>query len=104
MLKVRTKQEIANEILELEAVKKSYYHFLTTAIHREYPENIPSVELNYHIVKFHLTELYTELKNATLVEPKPSAKEFLPVTVRHSADEVKAILAFNKDRRFSITE
>lgn len=61
-LNVRTKQEIANEILDLEAVKKCYFHFLGTSLYSKYPENVALVEQNYHKVQFYLKELYAELK------------------------------------------
>lgn len=104
VLKVRTAQEIANEINELEAVKKCYFHFLATNLHSEYPENVEQVEINFHLVKFYLTELYAELKAVKGIAPRVEAKPFKVTTVQHSLTEVKAIMAFNKDKRFSITE
>lgn len=108
LLKLRTPQLVAQEIAELESVKKSYFYFLATHVSKDFPENVSDVEANMKVVKDSLTELYLELQQirAIISTSVRTVKEteIKRSVYKASTSEANAIMLFNKDKRFSITE
>lgn len=103
-LKFNRACEILAELEELKAVKSTYFHFLGTYYSQLYCDNVPQVQENYNKVCGSINALTMEyrLLQAEILAATPKAVE--PVRVVHSPLEQLAILNFNKDRRFSITE
>ncbi|MCO6147505.1 hypothetical protein [Flavobacterium sp. NRK1] len=95
---------ILKEIVELSEIKSAYKHYLASNRSLTEVENTTQVQANRRIITKSIEALYMELltektKYKTLVKSKITTK-----TITHTADEKNAILHFNHDKRFTITE
>lgn len=101
---------IVKEIVELSEIKSAYNHYLSSHRSLTEVENTTQLEHNRLIIAQSINQLYAELLLAKTAvksqkalemrqEPKVKSK-----TIKYSNEEKNAILHFNRDRRFSITE
>ena len=98
------KQQIRAKIIALEEVKSTYTRFINDFDTQKCVENTTWAEKNKQIIKKVLRNLYISLynkedKDTILLNKAPEKAESSTNT-----DEISAILHFNKDKRFSITE
>jgi hypothetical protein len=91
------------EIVELSAFRSTCCHYLASHHAALHVENATMVTANKHIVSQSLNQLYQELNvlNTTIYKGHNSIKQ---INYKYSAHEERAILHFNKDNRFTITE
>lgn len=105
---------IVKEIVELSEIKSAYNHYLSSHRSLTEVENATQLQHNSTILSQSLNILYNELlkeksrqkallerEKALGIRQKPKVKI---TTIIHTEDEKKAILHFNRDRRFTITE
>ena len=95
---------IIKEIVELSEIRSAYNHYLASNRSLTEVENTTKIQHNKKIVSKTLKTLYDEqtlVKQAitAFAERQPAIK-----TIKHTNDEKNAILHFNRDRRFTITE
>lgn len=98
------KQQIRQKIVELEEVKSTYTRFINDFDTQKCVENTTWAEKNKEIIKKVLRNLYISLYQKQGDAPKElnkTPKKIKPIT---NTDEISAILHFNNDKRFSITE
>ena len=131
---MRNKQHITKEIVELSAIKASYNHYLASGRSIFEVENSTMVYYNLGVINKSLRELYVELKNLGTREKglgrreetgngkqavsnwqlatgndeprtnqQPFSKSYFQ-SPEFKALEAHAIMKFNSDKRFSITE
>ena len=97
------KQQVQQEVIDLEQVKWAYIHFLASPKSKENVENYTQIENNKITVKLTLRQLYTDLqsikKDNTATKHKSKA-----ITYQYTKEEENAIIHFNNNKRFSITE
>lgn len=96
--------KIVEEIVELSEIKKAYNHYLCTCDAKQDVENYTYIIGNKAIISYHLHMLYAVLaKRSERIKQK-----LLSATRRYtynaSKSEQNAIMHFNNDRRFTITE
>lgn len=103
LLNMRTSQQVANDILELEAVKKSLTHFMASYNAVEHPECVEAAENNLSVIKTNLRALYTEME-AIKASIKTVDDTLKVQKYKYSSLEVEAIQKFNSNPKFSITE
>lgn len=98
------KQQIMEQIKLLEAVKKCYLHFLCSQKAGASVENTTYILMNKGIIKNSLLDLYQKLDS--IKRKEGFTGKVVPRSRRQTgADfEAKAIMLFNKDYRFTITE
>ncbi|RWW99686.1 hypothetical protein [Flavobacterium cerinum] len=100
---MRNKGIIAKEIVELSEIRSAYNHYLGSHRGLTEVENTTQVQHNKKIITAALRVLYVELeqsgKAVSALKAQPAIK-----TVEYSALERNAILHFNRDKRFTITE
>ncbi|QEE50137.1 hypothetical protein FUA48_11255 [Flavobacterium alkalisoli] len=94
---------ITHEIVELSEIKKAYNHYLSSYEAQQDIENYTYIVENRNTLSIHLRELYTKLAI------QQQAQKALNQNVRYTKYapcplEKSAILHFNSDNRFSITE
>ena len=104
----RPAPEVCKEILELKEVKAAYSHFLSSWEAQQDIFLSQYIASNLEIIKISLQNLYTELEG-TKAEIRQVIKAEEPeepqwTIYKPSAQEEKAVMAFNADKRFSITE
>ena len=116
---------IRAEIVELSVIKSTYTHFLASYEAQVEVENATQVEINKVIISEHLQKLYTELyewealnRYATnnkyntkddekqTADTKPNSDKLRMKFEPYIATELeeRAIIHFNSDKRFKITE
>lgn len=105
---MRSLIKISQDIIELESVKKSYSHFLCTIAQTELYENVAMVEDNLAVVKAELRKLHKEMHDVKK-EISNTVKPEAPVqatwtTYKMSEQEERALMSFNKNPQFTITE
>lgn len=100
---MRNKGIIAKEIVELSEIRSAYNHYLGSHRGLTEVENTTQVQHNKKIITATLRILYAELeqsgKGVPEIKTQPSIKK-----VEYSTLEKNAILHFNRDKRFTITE
>lgn len=116
---MRNKQLLTKEIMELSAVKASYNHYLGSGRSIFEVENTTQVHYSLCVLNKSLRELYAELKrvngcrlivdggftqthNLKSDNHQPTTNNLLTEHFREL--ETRAIMQFNSDRRFTITE
>ena len=112
---MRNKQHVTKEIVELSTIKASYNHYLASGRSIFEVENSTQVHYNLCVISRTLRQLFEELKSMGIREKGLAARQ--PSTgngqsamkVYFESDEFKtlethAIMQFNSDRRFTITE
>lgn len=97
-------QHLRNEINTLEQIKNAYIHFLCSYEARHDVENTTRVEANKVIVKQSLSKLYQELNKAEAKNKAAKSAKSVRRIYQYSKAETEAILHFNTDKRFTITE
>jgi hypothetical protein len=101
---------IIKEIVELSEIKSAYNHYLSSYRSLTEVENTTQLQHNRLIITQSINLLYTEIKShkALKIRQKEQTKEqkqkVKPKTITYTNEEKNAILHFNRDRRFSITE
>lgn len=118
-LNMRNKQHLIKEIVELSAVKASCNHYLASGRSIFEVENTTQLHYNLCIINKSLRELYAALKrvngcglivdgsftqtpNLKTDNQQPSTNYLLSKQFKEL--ETRAIMQFNSDRRFTITE
>lgn len=122
---MRNKQHVMKEIVELCAIKGSYNYYLASHSAQFEVENTTQVQQNLKTLCATLRGLYEELKDLnkrdkderqkiTVVRQKSSdqhaivSKQIQPQTIntkqQRYLQNMKAIMLFNADRRFTITD
>ena len=111
---MRNKQHVTKEIVELSAIKASYNHYLASGRSIFEVENTTQLHYNLCVINRSLRLLFEELKglNEQLAtgnrQLKTSNEQFAIGKYFASAEfkalETHAIMQFNSDRRFTITE
>ncbi len=103
---LRTPQEIFNEIQTLESKKSSLRRALCDYNIRQNAERVEALEIELEATKSALRPLYIELHEVKAAITKTIRKETAtkPISYQPTEQEQSAILHFNKDRRFAITE
>ena len=111
---MRNKQHVTKEIVELSAMKTSYNHYLASGRSIFEVENTTQLHYNLCGINRSLRELFEELKglNKQLAtgngQPSIDNKQFAIgkyfMSAEFKALETHAIMQFNSDRRFTITE
>ena len=101
---MHTESEILQQIVELSEIKRAYTHYLCSYEALCNVENTTYIVANKAIVNYNLKKLY-----AMLPKEKEHTKALQPqntirFTYKASATEQRAILHFNSDKRFTITE
>lgn len=101
---MRNKGIIAKEIVELSEIKSAYNHYLGSHRGLTEVENTTQVQHNKKMITATIRTLYAELEQSNkaiqaFAEVKPTIK-----TIQYSTLEQNAILHFNRDKRFTITE
>ena len=100
---MRNKSEIIEEIVELNAIKSVYNHYLASWRGLTEVENATRITANLKTVSQAISSLYSELAQVSRVSTARYQSRW-EATVFHSTAEQNAILHFNKDKRFKITE
>lgn len=104
----RTASDVCKEILELKEVKAAYSHFLSSWEGQQDTVLSQYISHNLMIIKISLQNLYTELEGSkaeirqVMKAEEPNEPQWN--IYKPSAQEEKAVMAFNADKRFSITE
>jgi len=112
---MRNKQHITKEIVELTVIKASYNHYLASGRSIFEVENATQLHHNLCVINKSLRQLYEELKVFTKSEAnlgssqraignETSAMSGYFQSAEFKALETRAIMQFNSDRRFTITE
>lgn len=122
---MRNKQHVMKEIVELCAIKASYNYYLASHSAQFEVENTTQIQQNLKTLCATLRGLYEELKDLNkkdkderqkiiAVRQKSSdqhaivSKQIQPQTIntkqQRYLQNMKAIMLFNADRRFTITE
>ena len=118
---MRNKQLLTKEIVELSAIKASYNHYLASGRSIFEVENTTQLHYNLCVINRSLRELFEELKQLNMQQatggkqwaisngqPSIDNKQFTMGKYFASAEfkalETRAIMQFNSDRRFTITE
>jgi hypothetical protein len=98
------KQQIIKEIDLLESIKKCYLHFLCSHKAGTSVENTTYILANKEIIKQSLRDLYQKLD--AIKRKEGLVSNMVPRSRRQQSTdfEAKAIMLFNKDYRFNITE
>lgn len=99
---MRNKGIIAKEIVELSEIRSAYNHYLGSHRGLTEVENTTQVQQNKTIVTAALCTLYTELTKTD--RENNISSEAKTKTIKHSELEKNAIMHFNRDNRFTITE
>ncbi|MXN91275.1 hypothetical protein GR160_08540 [Flavobacterium sp. Sd200] len=123
---MRNKQLLTKEIAMLNAIKSAYNHYLASGRSVFEVENATQVHYNLYVINRTLRELYrphpqplskgegssytqvgiehrtSDIRQPKTINQKPTTKNQL--TNHFKQLEMKAIMLFNADRRFTITE
>lgn len=102
---LRTSQEVFTEMEVLREVRGCYNHFLASFESNEMKVAAVQVQLNKIAINKALNELQLELDaiqaGIKLLTPQPTTKRY---TYQPTESEDRAIMLFNSDKRFTITE
>ena len=112
---MRNKQHVTKEIVELSAIKASYNHYLASGRSIFEVENTTQLHYNLCVINRSLRELFEELKTIgtreeglerrnTSTDNTQLAMARYFQSAEFKALETHAIMQFNSDRRFTITE
>lgn len=115
---MRKKQLLIKEIVEANAVKSAYNWYLASDIAKNQVENTTQVKTNLKTISVTLRRLHTELQDLNNKRLKDERREIIDREVssgqcsvgsntkkqQQSAQTANAIMLFNADARFRITE
>lgn len=100
---MRNKGIITKEIVELSEIRSAYNHYLGSHRGLTEVENTTQVQHNKKTITATLRMLYIELeqsnKAVSAIKTQPAIKK-----AEYSTLDKNAILHFNRDKRFTITE
>lgn len=91
-----------SEIRLLQQIKSCYLYYLASYIGGADVENTTYIIKNMETIKASLKELYVALSSNEVNMQSRQVK--LKTKTCHWGDDVKAVMLFNSDKRFSITE
>lgn len=100
---MHTLSKITAEIVELSAFRSACCHYLASHHAALHMENATMVTANKYITNQNLNQLHQELNELNAIIYK-GHNSFKQINYEYSSHEEKAILHFNKDNRFTITE
>jgi len=100
---MRNKQHVTKEIMQLSAIRASYNCFLASENSIFEVENTTQVKQNLLIINNSLRALYEEYKAIVSCELTVDGSHQQPSTDNQQLN-LNAIMHFNADRRFTITE
>jgi hypothetical protein len=100
---MRNKQHVTKEIVQLSAIKASYNCFLGSERSLFEVENTTQVKQNLCIINQSLSTLYAEYKEVIGCQLMFTGSSQQPSTINQQLN-YSAIMHFNADRRFTITE
>lgn len=98
------------ELLELQEVRSCYNHFLCTGNEKEMTVAFAQVQLNRAILNKEINKIHLQMDEvkAGITALTNNLPEIMPTTRRYNyqptASEDRAIMLFNSDKRFTITE
>lgn len=101
---------IVKEIVELSEIKSAYNHYMSSHRSLTEVENTTQLQRNSNVLTQSINTLYSELllakekQKAFAERQKELGTRQLARTITYSENEKNAILHFNRDRRFTITE
>ena len=95
---------ITKEIVELSEIKSAYNHYLASNRSLTEVQNTTKIQHNRQIINKTLKALYAEQTQEKQAVTASSERRSPIKTIKHTNDEKNAILHFNRDRRFTITE
>jgi len=98
---------ITKEIVELSAILSAYNHYLASHRSLTEVENTTQIQQNRVEIGKTLKALHLEsITEKALINSQKELKnsKIKTTTIIHTNDEKNAILHFNKDKRFTITE
>jgi hypothetical protein len=101
---MRNKSIISKEIVELSEIRSAYNHYLASHRGLTEVENTTQIKINKIIASASLYKLYAELMLTNKGSLGFIERQVKPKTVQYSELEKNAILHFNNDKRFTITE
>ena len=104
---LRALSEVAAEIRECEKILSCYNHFIPSYEASQMPVANVQIQLNRIVIKKTLRELHAEWHEVRTATLPPMVTEARPVTMETyiaSPLEEAAIIAFNTDKRYCITE
>jgi len=101
---MRNKQHIAKEIVQLTAIKASCNHFLASQRSVVEVQNTTQLRQNLCVINRSLRELYGEFREAESHQAKSQKRACHEPSAMSPQINTKAILLFNADTRFTITE
>jgi hypothetical protein len=103
---MRNNQHITKEIVELYAIKASYKHYLGSERSMFEVENTTLVKQNLKKVNISLQQLNKDLSAAKQADGIEQKRQSNKVAKQQSFRELemRAIMLFNADKRFTITE
>lgn len=99
---MRNKGTITKEIVELSEIRSAYNHYLGSHRGLTEVENTTQIQKNKTTVVLALRNLYVEL--ARLNKEIDLFGKIRTKKIQHSELEKNAIMHFNRDDRFTITE
>ncbi len=98
------KQHIREKIHELEKIKWSYTRSLTKYRTVNDVENTTAIESKKEEIKQFLRKLYIQLYQKDENAEQTSTAVDKNVKINYTSEEISAILHFNNDKKFTITE
>lgn len=98
------KQHVREKIYELEKIKWSYTRSLTKYKAINDVENTTKIEIKKENIKQLLRKLYIQLYQKDENVEQESTETERNVKFHHTNEEISAILHFNNDKKFTITE
>jgi hypothetical protein len=119
---MRNKQLLIKEIVEANAVKSAYNYYLASETSKREVENTTKIRQNLKTLNATLRQLYCEFEDLKLKRQEDERHETIEVSPgrwpgssrpdletpalkqQNSLQTAKAIMLFNGDARFSITE
>lgn len=107
IVKMRNLDIIVKEIVALSEIKSAYNHYLSSHRSLTEVENTTQIQDNSITIAQSLIALYGELSQVRQLQKESATSPYRqspPRTVVHSEVQKNAILHFNRDRRFTITE
>lgn len=104
--KLRNSIEVYTELETLKEIRGCYNHFLASYEANDMKVAAVQIQLNRIVVNKAINELYLELDEikALVMHNINAEPTTLRYTYKATPDEVKAIMSFNTDPRFTITE
>lgn len=101
---MHTRSEILQQIVELSEIKQAYNHYLCSFEALNDVENTTYILANKAIVSYNLKQLYSLLPKENKHNRPLHTQSTVRFKYKAGKTEQRAILHFNSDKRFTITE